>query len=112
MQTVPLPRVKLKLGSDRNRCCNSVQLREQCGLSDEEISNLTPQQAINILANVRPVTKWGVTFTVLGPADPDAVCLYCKSAEPDEVGDVMNTNHGTLHEECAAAWINNQDKAR
>jgi len=89
-----------------------VQLREQRGLTDKQIFNLTPQQAIDILNNGRTVTKWGVTFTVLGPADPDATCLYCKSAEPDTTGGVVNTNHGTLHEECAAAWISNQDKAR
>jgi hypothetical protein len=83
-----------------------AQLRDEHGLSDEQIFNLKPQQAHFILAKGgRPVTKSGTTFIVLGPAGADATCLYCHSAKPDTTGGVVHTDYGTLHEECAPAWI-------
>jgi hypothetical protein len=62
---------------------------------------------------VRRVTAWGVSFGVVGPARPGATCLYCQSAEPDEVGGVVIVEgHGRLHEACAPAWITHQDKSK
>jgi hypothetical protein len=58
-------------------------------------------------------TAYGVTFTMLGPAQPGTTCLYCDSSEPDNVGPVMVVNAaGPLHEACAPAWITNQDRSR
>ena len=58
-------------------------------------------------------TLYGVTFTVLGQAQPGTPCLYCDGTEPDDEGPVMVVNGaGPLHEACAPAWINNQDGSR
>ena len=90
---------------------DKARLRER-GYSTKQIARLTPQEAGDILAQLerRSVTKWGVTFEVIGPAAPGSTCLYCKSAEPDEIGAVMMvSNHGRLHENCAPAWILNSN---
>ena len=58
-------------------------------------------------------TLYGVTFTVLGQAQPGTPCLYCDGTEPDDEGPVMVVEvAGPLHEACAPAWINNQDRSR
>jgi Protein of unknown function (DUF3631) len=58
-------------------------------------------------------TAYGVTFTLLGQAQPGTRCLYCDGSEPDEGGPVMVVHAaGPLHEACAPAWISNQNRSR
>jgi hypothetical protein len=84
------------------------------GYSDDQIANVRPQEAHDIIAQadrqgarpaserVRRVTAWGVTFGVIGSAPAGSACLYCGSAEPDDVGGVVIVeHHGRLHEACA-----------
>jgi hypothetical protein len=84
------------------------------GYSTAQIKEMKPEDVQAILEQPgRSVTKWGVTFSVIGPAAPGSTCLYCKSAEPDESGAVMMIqNHGRLHEDCAPAWINNSNRSK
>jgi phage/plasmid-associated DNA primase len=93
---------------------DKTELRRR-GYSDDQIRHLTSQEVRDILsppAKGRPVTKWGVTFEVIGPAPPGSICLYCKTAEPDESGEVMITSAGRLHEACAPAWITNSNRSK
>jgi hypothetical protein len=92
---------------------DKARLRER-GYSTAQIREMKPEDVQTILEQPgRSVTKWGVTFHVIGPAAPGSTCLYCKSAGPDESGAVMMIqNQGRLHENCAPAWINNSNRSK
>ena len=92
---------------------DKARLRER-GYSTAQIREMKPEDVQAILQQPgRSVTKWGMTFHVIGPAAPGSACLYCRSSEPDESGAVMMiSNHGRLHEDCAPAWINNSNRSK
>jgi putative DNA primase/helicase len=94
------------------KCEKSANDGPRSGVADEkgEMRGKTP---VGSRFGAQERTRWGVTFTVLGHAQPGTRCLYCEDPTPDDEGPVMVVNGaGPLHEACAPAWITNQDRSR